>query len=63
MLNSGRIGTKQPSRRVLMKTVIALITVGVLILLLAPGLFASDQVIAIIALSVLFVLVMPKILS
>ncbi|NEQ68162.1 MAG: hypothetical protein F6J86_20265 [Symploca sp. SIO1B1] len=46
-----------------MKTVIALITVGVLILLLAPGLFASDQVIAIIALSVLFVLVMPKILS
>ncbi|NES23145.1 MAG: hypothetical protein F6K41_30570 [Symploca sp. SIO3E6] len=46
-----------------MKTVIALITVGLLILLLAPGLFAPAQVVAITALSVLFVLVMPKILS
>ena len=46
-----------------MKTVISLITVAILILLLAPGLLAPAQVVALTALSVLFVLVMPKLLN
>ncbi len=46
-----------------MKTVITLIIVGILILLFAPGILAPEQVVALTALSVLFVLVMPKLLN